>query len=408
MSVVGRNTRRRNNTCTAGVTHDQHEIRPGRTTPSNNFLAGCGKTPGLVILSHGRPQKPAAYLLTKGGLGTHSPLPCIVHIGCSSPVRALRFGTRPGTTRFAAGCCAWPVDRPRRLASPSQLHWTAQDLATTVILEAGVGDFSVDWSLVQPQVARFARVCSYDRAGSGWSDLGPRPRTRQQIVWELHSLLRKADVPPPYVLVGHSAGGLLARVYASAYRSEVVGMVLVDSADEYGAFVMRDGKAVPVVETATGQPIPPAKTSGPLRDSEIPERIRTLIEGQIRQIAPHANDPPRDKLPADAQRMRTWSMSQVKQHITNDNPFNAEELAALLDQRRQKYPFGDMPLSVLTRGLSDANTPDEEHKKRQAALASLSSTGKQVIATRSGHHIPLDQPDVVVTAIRDVLTAAAR
>src|SRR2546421_7551343 len=68
-------------------------------------------------------------------------------------------------------------------ASPSQ---------PTAILEAGAGDFSVDWSLVQPLVARFARVCSYDRAGSGWSDLGPRPRTMRQQAWELHTLLDKA------------------------------------------------------------------------------------------------------------------------------------------------------------------------------------------------------------------------
>lgn len=74
----------------------------------------------------------------------------------------------------------------------------------TVILEAGAGDFSVDWSLLQPRVARFARVCSYDRGGSGWSDLGPRPRTMHQIIWELHALLEKAGDRPPCVLVGHS------------------------------------------------------------------------------------------------------------------------------------------------------------------------------------------------------------
>jgi pimeloyl-ACP methyl ester carboxylesterase len=276
----------------------------------------------------------------------------------------------------------------------------------TVILEAGAGDFSVDWSLVQPQVARITRVCSYDRAGSGWSDLGPRPRTRQQIVWELHTLLEKAGVLPPYVLVGHSAGGLIARVYASAYRSEVAGMVLVDSADEYGAFFMRDGKAVLAFETATGAPVPAPKTTGPLRESEIPAQIRTLIEGQIRELSPLANDPPRDKLPADAQRMRAWSVSQVRHHITNDNPFDAEELAVLLAQR--KHGFGDMPLIVLTRGLSDEKGAEEEHKKKQAALMSLSSTGKQVIATRSGHHIALDEPDLVVGAVRDVLAAARK
>src|SRR5436305_15119662 len=81
----------------------------------------------------------------------------------------------------------------------------------TVILEAGSGDFSVEWSLVQPGVAEFARVCSYDRAGDGWSDLGPHPRTFRQIVYELHTLLDKAGVKPPLVLVGHSYGGGLVR-----------------------------------------------------------------------------------------------------------------------------------------------------------------------------------------------------
>src|SRR6266702_6080953 len=103
----------------------------------------------------------------------------------------------------------------------------------TVILEAGAGDFSVDWSLVQPGIARFARVCSYDRAGSGWSDLGPRPRTLHQIVWELHTLLDKAGVKPPFVLVGHSYGGWLVRLYASTYPADVAGngagMVLVEA-----------------------------------------------------------------------------------------------------------------------------------------------------------------------------------
>src|ERR1041384_6815725 len=93
----------------------------------------------------------------------------------------------------------------------------------TVILEAGKGDFSVEWSLVQPGVAKFARVCSYDRAGDGWSELGPYPRTFHQIVYELHTLLDKAGVKPPFVLVGQSYGGWLVRLYAFTYPAEVAG-----------------------------------------------------------------------------------------------------------------------------------------------------------------------------------------
>src|SRR5262245_16172429 len=98
----------------------------------------------------------------------------------------------------------------------------------TVVLEAGAGDFSVEWSLVQPRVAEFAHVCSYDRAGDGWSDLGPHPRTWSQIVFELHTLLERAGVPRPLVLVGHSFGASLVRQYAATYPGDVVGMVLVE------------------------------------------------------------------------------------------------------------------------------------------------------------------------------------
>jgi pimeloyl-ACP methyl ester carboxylesterase len=280
-----------------------------------------------------------------------------------------------------------------------------------VVLEAGAGDFSVDWSLVQPDVARFARVCSYDRAGAGWSDLGPRPRTMHQIVWELRTLLEKAGERPPHVLVGHSFGGWLVRVFASTYRSDVAGVVLCESGDERGLFTLKDDKKVPLVETATGQPLPAVKSSGPLRESDIPPRIRSMIEAQVRDLAPHANDPPRDKLPTDAQRMRTWSISQVKHHIVNDNPFAGEELAALLAERTtKKHALDDMPLVVLSRGGTEreaAEVPagEEKRKRNQASLVALSRIGKQVIALRSGHHIPLDEPDVVVTAIRDVLAA---
>ena len=102
----------------------------------------------------------------------------------------------------------------------------------TVILIAGSGDFSFDWSLVQPAVSRFSRVCSYDRAGLAWSDVGPTPRTMRQEAYELHVLLEKAKLKAPFVLVGHSVGGLIARVYAAEYPREVAGMILVDSTTE--------------------------------------------------------------------------------------------------------------------------------------------------------------------------------
>src|SRR5687768_15752896 len=91
----------------------------------------------------------------------------------------------------------------------------------SVVLEAGAGAFSIDWYLVQQEVARFASVCSYDRAGHAWSELGPHPRTMKQAAHDLRRLLTKAGVPPPYLLVGHSLGAKLVRVFATDYPNDV-------------------------------------------------------------------------------------------------------------------------------------------------------------------------------------------
>jgi pimeloyl-ACP methyl ester carboxylesterase len=99
----------------------------------------------------------------------------------------------------------------------------------TVILLDGLPSMSAVWAHVQPTVAQSTRVCSYDRAGGGWSDPGPKPRDAQQIAKELHTLLTKAEIAGPYVLVGQSFGGLYSRMYADLYPSEVIGMVLVDA-----------------------------------------------------------------------------------------------------------------------------------------------------------------------------------
>jgi pimeloyl-ACP methyl ester carboxylesterase len=102
----------------------------------------------------------------------------------------------------------------------------------TVVLDAGLGGFSLDWSLVQPELAATTRVCAYDRAGYGWSDPSPQSRTPGQIVEELHTLLLNAGIEGPYMLVGHSAAGKHVRLYADRYPHDVVGMVLVDARHE--------------------------------------------------------------------------------------------------------------------------------------------------------------------------------
>jgi hypothetical protein len=127
-------------------------------------------------------------------------------------------------------------------------------------------------------------------------------------------------------------------------------------------------------------------------------------------MAPRANDPPRDLLPPDAQRMRTWTLGQLKHALSNDNPVEAEELGLLRADRAQSpHPLGDLPLVVLSRGRAEDDAPAEEgHRREQAELVALSRSGRQVVAERSGHHIPLQEPELVVAAIRDVLSATTR
>jgi pimeloyl-ACP methyl ester carboxylesterase len=343
------------------------------------------------------------------------------HIRCCPLVLTVFLLLSGGTAaRAQDGQASSPLPPPGRLVDVGgwRLHLNcageARTSRPTVILEAGAGDFSVDWSLVQPSVARFARVCSYDRAGSGWSDLGPRPRTMHQIVYEMHTLLEKAGEAPPYVLVGHSRGGWLVRLYQIMYPADVAGMVLVEAGGDNPWRKTPEKGLVRSSDLAAGKAIPAVKTSDPLRESEIPLKFVTMIEDQVPQLSAHANDPPRDKLPADAQRMRTWSYAQVKMHISNDNDFEAEELGILRTGRtRTEHVLGDMPLIVLSRGLPEDSSPagrtgEEEHNRDQAGLVALSRIGKQVVAKRSGHHIPLDEPDLVVAAIRDVFAAARR
>src|SRR5215217_8405758 len=109
----------------------------------------------------------------------------------------------------------------------------------TVILDAGSGLFSAQWVRVQRQVSDTTRVCAYDRAGIGWSEMGPDPRDAKQITSELHTLLGKAGIDGPYVLVGHSFGGMYMQTYAARYPEEVAGVVLVDSSTDPDQFGQR-------------------------------------------------------------------------------------------------------------------------------------------------------------------------
>ena len=284
----------------------------------------------------------------------------------------------------------------------------------TVILEPGIGDFSVEWSLVQPGVAEFARVCSYDRAGDGWSELGPHPRTMRQIVYELHTLLAKSGEKPPLVLVGHSYGGWLVRLYATTYPADVAGIVLVEAGADNPRRFLPNGKLGRSSDLVKNQEVPAVKTSNPLRISDIPAEAMSQMKTGARSLEKNANSPPRDKLPPNAQQMRKWALGQIGHIAASENPFEHEELASLRAERtKTRYPLGDMPLIVLTRGISDEDGPDgkaleEEHRRDHVAIAAMSRKGKLIVAARSGHHVQLDEPELVIQSIREVLAATRK
>jgi hypothetical protein len=151
-----------------------------------------------------------------------------------------------------------------------------------------------------------------------------------------------------------------------------------------------------------------------LRVSDIPPAALQQMRAGLADASLRANEPPRDKLPLDAQRMRTWALGRLGHVAAAVNPFEHEELAALrADRARSEYPLGDMPLVVITRGISEEDGPDgrafeEERKQEHAAIAAISRRGKHMIAPRSGHHVQLDEPDLVVATIEHVVGAARK
>ncbi|HEX6315762.1 MAG TPA: alpha/beta hydrolase [Gemmatimonadaceae bacterium] len=279
-----------------------------------------------------------------------------------------------------------------------------------MVFIAGSSGLSIDWVFVQTPVATFARVCSYDRSGSAWSDLGPYPHTLAQKVFELHRLLQKSGESTPLVLVGHSYGGRLARLYASTHPADVKGMVLVDAGHE-DSLMSINGKLVREWELATGEPVPPPKASGPLRVEHLPPDLREQLEEAAAQSRNHPVGAPFNKLPPDLQRVRAWASAQVKSSAANNSRFNGDEVLALKKARAATpHPLGDMPLVVLTRGIPiepDAERGVEREQERlrhQADLATLSQRGRQRVAARgTGHHVHIEEPEIVVEAVREVV-----
>lgn len=266
----------------------------------------------------------------------------------------------------------------------------------TVILEAGTGCSSTDWALVQPEIAKFAKVCSYDRAGYGWSESSPKERTSRNIVEELHTLLNNAQVPKPYIIVGHSFGGLNARLYASMYPDEVAGVILVDSGHE-------DQFAK----------IPSSLTSSKVNLSLMVFMFMTYTG--INRLLMHLPQMQKqfEKLPENYRKILSSQRSSVKNlKTTLQEGFKAKE--SCLQLKEAGGFLGTKPLIVISAGkfptkdemgISQENCDElcNALKTLQQALLSKSSNVKQIIATNSGHMIPLEQPDIIVEAVSEML-----
>ena len=256
----------------------------------------------------------------------------------------------------------------------------------TVILESGLGDSYVSWRRVQPQISTFARVCSYDRAGIGYSDSSSDPRTSQVIATQLHRLLQAAAIAPPYILVGHSMGGYTVRLFAALYRTEVAGMVLVDA-------------------------------SHPDQENRFPPELKNMWATQIRESEFLAYS-----MPFGIPRLLGLCDDDPVQRAAECNFHSAREVVAELKsfpesaaQTSATPALGNLPLAVLSHdpGKPSADLPPDLAKpvndaweKMQEELSHLSTRGTQTIAKNSGHYIQFDRPEIVIDVVKTVLDQA--
>ncbi|MEO8082611.1 MAG: alpha/beta hydrolase [Ardenticatenales bacterium] len=250
--------------------------------------------------------------------------------------------------------------------------------APTVVIDAGWGDWSAAWSSwVQPEAAKTTRVCTYDRAGMGWSEPGPLPRTAAHFARELRTLLQRAELPGPYVLVGHSMGGLTVLEFAHAFAADVAGVVLVDSMSPSGA------------RPAVPPPPPlPAAPAGELSIYTLPARV-----GLVRLLAGPAM---REGLaPGLAGAYAAFSVTPRAVQTTLDEGRGMGESLAQVGAIKS---LGATPLIVLSRGLD----PEPDWQRWQAEFLDLSSRSRQRIAETSGHNIERDQPSAAIAAIAEI------
>lgn len=286
-----------------------------------------------------------------------------------------------------------------------RLHLIESGDGPPVIFEAGISATCLNWTRVRGDVEGFARAYTYDRAWLGWSDPAGSARTTSTIVDELHALLAGAGISPPYILAGHSFGGMLVRAYAAKYRDHVAGLVLVDplSASDWlnfspaharmlklgvklsrrGAALARIGvvRASLALLMAGGRRAPKliARVSGGRGESTI-----SRLVGEVSKMPPE-----------------TWPVVRAHWCLAKSFQGMAAYLESLPTSAREAEALGDpamMPITI----LSAANATPQQLSERDA-LARRSPHGKHIIAAKSGHWIQLDEPELVVEAVRQMV-----
>jgi pimeloyl-ACP methyl ester carboxylesterase len=274
----------------------------------------------------------------------------------------------------------------------------------TVVFDSGLGDGTRVWGLIQPVVAKRTRVCSYDRAGLGFSDSPTRPSTSANAIDDLHHLLRAAHIKPPYLLVGHSLGGMNVKLFAETYLSEVAGLVFVDPSHEdlgKGAWAIDpESQKTYAPYMAALQRCLEAKPEDFVAGSELVQNCGPFPTSRY-SAAINAVELERGTRRG---RLQTRISEQENVWFTS------------ADQVRGAYrPLGAIPIIVLTHEAFSRG-PSESQEQRDAKnklwidlheqIAAMSTRGKRVTVDNTGHYIQLDQPQAVVDSILAVLRAA--
>jgi pimeloyl-ACP methyl ester carboxylesterase len=280
----------------------------------------------------------------------------------------------------------------------------------TVVFDSGWGDWAPVWTIVQPEVAKWTRACSYDRAGAGFSDPGPLPRTSVRIAAELRSALHNAHIQGPYILVGNAFGGDNVRTFAARYPAEVAALVLVE-ADVVSSPEERRGHAKLIASMrecrdaiASGKLLPqlPTRSGGPARVCAQEFFFRGLPEAMW---SPELN--------AKLLELAQTKVAMYDSYISEMEQVPVDE--AYLEHHSRS--LGSRPIRVLSTGKHGVHSLDptrpvdpeqqkyqQEVAREQASWLELSSNAKQLFSDKSSEYIPFDQPSFVVDAIREVYT----